>query len=138
MYRNIIKRLYNTKVIDHYENPRNVGTLNKHDKNVGIGLVGAPACGDVMKIAIKIENNIIIDSKFKTFGCGSAIASSSYLTEYVKGKHIDEAYKISNKEIAEELKLPPVKLHCSMLAQDSIQSAIEDYINKNNNNEIKF
>ena len=138
MYRNIIKRLYNTKVISHYENPRNVGTLNKHDKNVGIGLVGAPACGDVMKLAIKIENNIIIDSKFKTFGCGSAIASSSYLTEYVKGKHIDEAYKISNKEIAEELKLPPVKLHCSMLAQDAIQSAIEDYINKNNNNEIKF
>ena len=131
MYRNIIKRLYNTKVIDHYENPRNVGSLNKHDMNVGIGLVGAPACGDVMKLAIKIENNIIIDSKFKTFGCGSAIASSSYLTEYVKGKHIDDAYKISNKEIAEELKLPPVKLHCSMLAQDAIQSAIEDYINKN-------
>ena len=131
MYRNIIKRLYNTKVIDHYENPRNVGTLNKHDKNVGIGLVGAPACGDVMKLAIKIENNIIIDSKFKTFGCGSAIASSSYLTEYVKNMHIDDAYKISNKEIAEELKLPPVKLHCSMLAQDAIQSAIEDYINKN-------
>ena len=131
MYRNIIKRLYNTKVIDHYENPRNVGTLNRHDMNVGIGLVGAPACGDVMKLAIKIENNIIIDSKFKTFGCGSAIASSSYLTEYVKGKHIDDAYKISNKEIAEELKLPPVKLHCSMLAADAIQSAIEDYINKN-------
>jgi len=136
--RNIIKRLYHTKVIDHYENPRNVGTLNKYDKNVGIGLVGAPACGDVMKLAIKIENNIIIDSKFKTFGCGSAIASSSYLTEYVKNMHIDDAYKISNKEIAEELKLPPVKLHCSMLAQDAIQSAIEDYINKNNNNEIKF
>jgi len=131
MYRNIIKRLYNTKVIDHYENPRNVGSLNKHDMNVGIGLVGAPACGDVMKLAIKIENNIIIDSKFKTFGCGSAIASSSYLTEYVKNMHIDDAYKISNKEIAEELKLPPVKLHCSMLAQDAIQSAIEDYINKN-------
>ena len=131
MYRNIIKRLYNTKVIDHYENPRNVGTLNKHDKNIGIGLVGAPACGDVMKLAIKIENNIIIDSKFKTFGCGSAIASSSYLTEYVKNMHIDDAYKISNKEISEELKLPPVKLHCSMLAQDAIQSAIEDYINKN-------
>jgi Fe-S cluster assembly scaffold IscU len=138
MYRNMIKRLYNTKVIDHYENPRNVGTLNRHDMNVGIGLVGAPACGDVMKLAIKIENNIIIDSKFKTFGCGSAIASSSYLTEYVKNMHIDDAYKISNKEIAEELKLPPVKLHCSMLAQDAIQSAIEDYINKNNNNEIKF
>ena len=131
MYRNIIRKLYHTKVIDHYENPRNVGTLNKHAKNVGIGLVGAPACGDVMKLAIKIENNIIIDSKFKTFGCGSAIASSSYLTEYVKGKHIDDAYKISNKEISEELKLPPVKLHCSMLAQDAIQSAIEDYVNKN-------
>ena len=130
MYRNIIKRLYNTKVIDHYENPRNVGSLNKHDMNVGIGLVGAPACGDVMKLAIKIENNIIIDSKFKTFGCGSAIASSSYLTEYVKNMHIDDVYKISNKEISEELKLPPVKLHCSMLAADAIQSAIEDYINK--------
>ena len=130
MYRNIIKRLYNTKVIDHYENPRNVGILNKNDKNVGIGLVGAPACGDVMKLAIKIENNIIIDSKFKTFGCGSAIASSSYLTEYVKGKHIDDAYNISNKEISEELKLPPVKLHCSMLAQDAVKSAIEDYNNK--------
>ena len=131
MYRNIIKRLYNTKVIDHYENPRNVGSLNKHDNNVGIGLVGSPACGDVMKLSIKIKDNIIIDSKFKTFGCGSAIASSSYLTEYVKGKHIDEAYKISNKTLAEELKLPPVKLHCSMLAQDAVQSAIEDYINKN-------
>jgi Fe-S cluster assembly scaffold IscU len=133
MYRNIIKRLYNTKVIDHYENPRNVGSLNKHDNNVGIGLVGSPACGDVMKLSIKIKDNIIIDSKFKTFGCGSAIASSSYLTEYVKGKHIDEAYKISNKTLAEELKLPPVKLHCSMLAQDAVQSAIEDYINKNYN-----
>jgi Fe-S cluster assembly scaffold IscU len=137
MYRNIIKRLYNTKVIDHYENPRNVGSLNKHDKNIGIGLVGAPACGDVMKLAIKIENNIIIDSKFKTFGCGSAIASSSYLTEYVKNMHIDDAYKISNKEISEELKLPPVKLHCSMLAQDAIQSAIEDYINKNFDKNLK-
>ena len=131
MYRNIIKRLYNTKVIDHYENPRNVGSLNKLDTDVGIGLVGAPACGDVMKLSIKIKDNIIIDSKFKTFGCGSAIASSSYLTEYIKGKHIDEAYKISNKEIASELKLPPVKLHCSMLAKDAVQSAIEDYINKN-------
>ena len=131
--RNIIRKLYHTKVIDHYENPRNVGSLNEHDKNVGIGLVGAPACGDVMKLSIKIEDNIIIDSKFKTFGCGSAIASSSYLTEYVKGKHIDEAYKISNKTLAEELKLPPVKLHCSMLAKDAVQSAIEDYINKNLN-----
>jgi len=138
MMRNIIRKLYHTKVIDHYENPRNVGSLNKHDKNVGIGLVGAPACGDVMKLSIKIKDNIIIDSKFKTFGCGSAIASSSYLTEHIKNMHIDDAYKISNKEIAQELKLPPVKLHCSMLAQDAIQSAIEDYINKNTNAEIKF
>jgi len=133
MYRNIIRKLYHTKIIDHYENPLNVGSLNKLDKDVGIGLVGAPACGDVMKLSIKIKDNIIIDSKFKTFGCGSAIASSSYLTEYIKGKHIDEAYKISNKEIASELKLPPVKLHCSMLAKDAVQSAIEDYINKNYN-----
>ena len=136
--RNIIRKLYHTKVIDHYENPQNVGSLNKHDKNVGIGLVGAPACGDVMKLSIKIKDNIIIDSKFKTFGCGSAIASSSYLTEHIKNMHIDDAYKISNKEIAQELKLPPVKLHCSMLAQDAVQSAIEDYINKNTNAEIKF
>ena len=133
MYRNIIRKLYHTKIIDHFENPRNVGSLNKHDNNVGIGLVGAPSCGDVMKLSIKIKDNIIIDSKFKTFGCGSAIASSSYLTEYIKGKHIDEAYKISNKDIASELKLHPVKLHCSMLAKDAVQSAIEDYINKNFN-----
>jgi len=138
MIRNIIRRTYHTKLIDHYENPRNVGSLNKHDKNVGIGLVGAPACGDVMKLSIKIKDNIIIDSKFKTFGCGSAIASSSYLTEHIKNMHIDDAYKISNKEIAQELKLPPVKLHCSMLAQDAVQSAIEDYTNKNTNAEIKF
>jgi len=133
MFRNIIRKLYHTKVIDHYENPRNVGSLNKHDNNVGIGLVGAPACGDVMKLSIKIKDNIIIDSKFKTFGCGSAIASSSYLTEHIKNMHIDNAYKISNKDIASELKLPPVKLHCSMLAKDAVQSAIEDYINKNFN-----
>ena len=133
MIRNIIRRTYHTKIIGHFENPRNVGSLNKHDKNVGTGLVGAPACGDVMKLSIKIKDNIIIDSKFKTFGCGSAIASSSYLTEHIKNMHIDDAYKISNKEIAEELKLPPVKLHCSMLAQDAVQSAIEDYINKNYN-----
>ena len=138
MLRNIIRKLYHTKVIEHYENPRNVGSLNKHDKNVGIGLVGAPACGDVMKLSIKIKDNIIIDSKFKTFGCGSAIASSSYLTEHIKNMHVDDAYKISNKEIAEELKLPPVKLHCSMLAQDAVQSAIEDYINKNNNEGMVF
>ena len=124
------KRLYHKNIIDHYENPRNVGSLNKNDKDVGIGLVGAPACGDVMKLSIKIKDNIIIDSKFKTFGCGSAIASSSFVTEYIKNKHIDDAYLITNKEIAKELKLPPVKLHCSMLAQDAVQSAIEDYINK--------
>ena len=131
MFRNIISKLYHTKVIDHYENPRNVGSLNKLDTDVGIGLVGAPACGDVMKLSIKIKDNIIIVSKFKTFGCGSAIASSSYLTEHIKNMHIDNAYKISNKDIASELKLPPVKLHCSMLAKDAVQSAIEDYINKN-------
>ena len=131
MIRNMIRRTYHTKVIDHYENPRNVGSLNKHDMNVGIGLVGAPACGDVMKLSIKIKDNIIIDSKFKTFGCGSAIASSSYLTEHIKNMHIDDAYKISNKEIAQELKLPPVKLHCSMLAEDAIKMAIDDYKSKN-------
>ena len=138
MFRNIIRRTYHTQIIDHFENPRNVGSLNKHDKDVGIGLVGAPSCGDVMKLSIKIKDNIIIDSKFKTFGCGSAIASSSYLTEYIKGKHIDEAYLISNKDIAKELNLPPVKLHCSMLAQDAIQTAIEDYMNKKNKNNIEF
>ena len=126
----ICKRLYHKNIIDHYENPRNVGSLNKNDKNVGTGLVGAPACGDVMKLSIKVKNNIIVDSKFKTFGCGSAIASSSFITEYIKNKTIDEAYLITNKEIAKELKLPPVKLHCSMLAQDAVQSAIEDYNNK--------
>ena len=126
----ICKRLYHKNIIDHFENPRNIGSLNKNDKNVGTGLVGSPACGDVMKLSIKIKNNIIVDSKFKTFGCGSAIASSSFITEYIKNKHIDDAYLITNKEIAKELKLPPVKLHCSMLAQDAVQSAIEDYNNK--------
>lgn len=126
----ILVRKYHKNIIDHFENPKNVGSLNKNDKNVGTAIVGAPACGDVMKLSIKIENDIIIDSKFKTFGCGSAIASSSYVTEYIKNKHIDEAYYITNKEIADELKLPPVKLHCSMLAQDAVQSAIEDYVNK--------
>ena len=129
MFRILIRK-YHKNIIDHFENPKNVGSLNKNDKNVGISIVGAPACGDVMKLSIKIENDIIIDSKFKTFGCGSAIASSSYVTEYIKNKHIDDAYLITNKEIANELKLPPVKLHCSMLAQDAVQSAIEDYINK--------
>ena len=126
-----IKRQYHTSVIDHYENPRNIGSLDKHSPNVGTGLVGAPACGDVMKLSIYVDkNNIIVDSKFKTFGCGSAIASSSLATEWVKGKHINEASQITNKDISEFLKLPPVKLHCSMLAQDAIQSAIQDYLRK--------
>ena len=128
----VIRRKYHSKVIDHYENPKNVGSLDKHSKDVGSGLVGAPACGDVMKFDIKVnDEGIITESKFKTFGCGSAIASSSLASEWVKGKHIDEAGLITNKEIAGYLKLPPVKLHCSMLAQDAIQSAIKDYQNKN-------
>ena len=137
---NSFNQYYHTKLIDHYENPRNIGSLNSNDSNVGTGLVGAPACGDVMKLNIRVdENGIITESKFKTFGCGSAIASSSLVTEWIKDKHIDDAYMISNKEIAKELKLPPVKLHCSMLAQDAIQSAIEDYVNKNNpQNNILF
>ena len=122
---------YHTNILDHYENPKNVGTLNKNNKNVGTGLVGAPACGDVMKLQINVDDNgIIIDSKFKTFGCGSAIASSSLATEWIKNKHINEALKLTNKEIAQELKLPPVKLHCSMLAEDAIKSAINNYKNK--------
>jgi len=128
--KDIYKRLYHQNIIDHFENPRNIGSFEKNDKDVGTGLVGAPACGDVMKLSIRIKNNIIVDSKFKTFGCGSAIASSSFITEYIKNKHIDDAYLITNKEIAKELKLPPVKLHCSMLAQDAVKSAIEDYNNK--------
>ena len=129
---NITKRFYNSRVIDHYENPRNIGSLDKTSKEVGTGLVGAPACGDVMKFTIRVnEEGFITDSKFKTFGCGSAIASSSLASEWVKGKHIEEAGLITNKEIAGYLKLPPVKLHCSMLAQDGIQSAIKDYFRKN-------
>ncbi|KAL9940576.1 hypothetical protein V8E36_000064 [Tilletia maclaganii] len=124
-------RYYHEKVIDHYENPRNVGSFNKADKDVGIGLVGAPACGDVMKLSIKVdENGIISDVRFKTFGCGSAIASSSYMTERVKGMTLEDAGKIKNTEIAKELCLPPVKLHCSMLAEDAIKSAIKDYKKK--------
>ncbi|EDV28151.1 uncharacterized protein TRIADDRAFT_53451 [Trichoplax adhaerens] len=115
-------------VIDHYENPRNVGSLNKSDENVGTGLVGAPACGDVMKLQIKVDDNgKIVDARFKTFGCGSAIASSSLATEWIKGKSIDDAKKIRNSDIAKELSLPPVKLHCSMLAEDAIRAAIKDY-----------
>jgi len=119
---------YHKKVIDHYENPRNVGSLDKNEKNVGTGLVGAPACGDVMKLQVRVdENGKIIDAKFKTFGCGSAIASSSLATEWIKGKSVDEALKIKNVDIAKELSLPPVKLHCSMLAEDAIKAALSDY-----------
>ena len=139
VYRLLLNQSYHTKLIDHYENPRNIGSLDSNDSNIGTGLVGAPACGDVMKLNIRVdENGIITESKFKTFGCGSAIASSSLVTEWIKDKHIDDAYMISNKEIAKELKLPPVKLHCSMLAQDAIQSAIEDYVNKNTQDSILF
>ncbi|KAI0033801.1 NifU-like N terminal domain-containing protein [Vararia minispora EC-137] len=124
-------RSYHSRVIDHYESPRNVGSLPKNDIDVGTGLVGAPACGDVMKLQIRVdENGIISDVKFKTFGCGSAIASSSYMTERVKGLSLEEAGKIKNTEIAKELSLPPVKLHCSMLAEDAIRSAIRDYQSK--------
>jgi len=119
---------YSDKVIDHYENPRNVGSLDKDDPTVGTGMVGAPACGDVMKLQIKVdEDGIIRDAKFKTYGCGSAIASSSLVTEWVKGMHIDDAVKLKNSEIAEELALPPVKIHCSILAEDAIKAAIHDY-----------
>ncbi len=121
------RRLYHKNVIDHYENPRNVGSLDKNAQDVGTGLVGAPACGDVMKLQIQVdENDRIVDAKFKTFGCGSAIASSSLATEWVKGRHIDEASSIKNSEIAEHLQLPPVKMHCSMLAEDAIKAAIND------------
>lgn len=123
----IPRRAYHEKVIDHYENPRNVGSLDKNDKNVGTGLVGAPACGDVMKLQIRVnDDGEIVETAFKTFGCGSAIASSSLATEWVKGMNIDQAVKIQNKDIAKELKLPPVKLHCSMLAEDAIKAAVKD------------
>jgi nitrogen fixation NifU-like protein len=122
---------YSEKVLDHYENPRNVGSFDKDDGHVGTGMVGAPACGDVMKLQIKVnENGIIEDARFKTYGCGSAIASSSLLTEWVKGKSLDEACEIKNTEIAEELALPPVKVHCSVLAEDAIKAAIENYHEK--------
>ncbi|OJH38431.1 Fe-S cluster assembly scaffold IscU [Cystobacter ferrugineus] len=122
---------YSDKVIDHYENPRNVGTLDKADPNVGTGLVGAPACGDVMRLQLKIsDDGIIEDARFKTFGCGSAIASSSLVSEWVKGKTVDEALTISNKDVARELALPPVKIHCSVLAEDAIKAAIDDFKKK--------
>ena len=118
---------YSNQVIDHYENPRNVGSFDKADPSVGTGMFGAPACGDVMKLQIKVEDGIITDAKFKTYGCGSAIASSSLVTEWVKGRTLDEAKTIKNTEIAQELALPPVKIHCSILAEDAIKAAIENY-----------
>ncbi|WP_373823344.1 Fe-S cluster assembly scaffold IscU [Neisseria dentiae] len=122
---------YSNKVIDHYENPRNVGSFDKNDESVGTGMVGAPACGDVMKLQIKVnDEGVIEDAKFKTYGCGSAIASSSLITEWVKGKSLDEALAIKNSEIAEELELPPVKVHCSILAEDAIKAAVADYKKK--------
>ena len=122
---------YSEKVIDHYNDPRNVGSFIKEEDDVGTGLVGAPECGDVMKLQIKVENDKIVDAKFKTFGCGSAIASSSLATEWVKGKSVDEAMAIQNTDIVEELSLPPVKIHCSVLAEDAIKAAISDYKNRN-------
>lgn len=121
---------YSEKVIDHYENPRNVGSLDKDDGGVGTGIVGAPACGDVMKLQIKVKDGVITDAKFKTYGCGSAIASSSLVTEWVKGMKIEDAMEIKNSQIAEELSLPPVKIHCSVLAEDAIKAAITDYQSK--------
>src|SRR5437762_2115825 len=130
---------YSDKVIDHYENPRNVGSLDKGVENVGTGLVGAPACGDVMKLQIRVDDQgVIRDAKFKTFGCGSAIASSSLATEWLKGKNIEEAIKIDNMEIVEELNLPPVKIHCSVLAEDAIKAAVNDYRKKNGMPELTF
>jgi Fe-S cluster assembly scaffold IscU len=131
---------YSEKVIDHYSNPKNVGTLDKSQKNVGTGLVGAPECGDVMRLQIEVDDatGMITDAKFKTFGCGSAIASSSLATEWLKGKSVDEALKIDNMDIVEELNLPPVKIHCSVLAEDAIKAAINDYRVKNGMEAIKF
>jgi nitrogen fixation NifU-like protein len=129
---------YSDKVIDHYSNPKNVGTLDKLKSNVGTGLVGAPECGDVMRLQIEVNDNIITDAKFKTFGCGSAIASSSLATEWLKGMTLDEAIKMDNMELVEELNLPPVKIHCSVLAQDAVQSAVNDYRVKNNLEPIVF
>jgi nitrogen fixation NifU-like protein len=128
---------YSDKVLDHYENPRNVGSFEKDDPTVGTGMVGAPACGDVMKLQIKVNNDtgLITDAKFKTYGCGSAIASSSLVTEWVKGKTLDEAGSIKNSEIAEELALPPVKIHCSILAEDAIKAAVNDYRNRHGQKE---
>jgi nitrogen fixation NifU-like protein len=128
---------YGQRVLDHYENPRNVGKLDEQKKNVGTGMVGAPACGDVMRLQIEVEDNVIQDAKFKTYGCGSAIASSSLLTEWVRGRTLDDAGSIRNREIAEHLALPPVKIHCSVLAEDAIKAAIQNYKEKNDANEIE-
>jgi nitrogen fixation NifU-like protein len=129
---------YSDKVIDHYSNPKNVGTLDKSKSNVGTGLVGAPECGDVMRLQIEVNDNIITDAKFKTFGCGSAIAASSLATEWLKGMTLDEAIKMDNMELVEELNLPPVKIHCSVLAEDAIKSAINDYRKKQGLDELIF
>jgi len=129
---------YGDKVIDHFNNPRNVGTLDKSKSNVGTGLVGAPECGDVMRLQIEVNDNIITDAKFKTFGCGSAIAASSLATEWLKGMSIDDAIKLDNMELVEELSLPPVKIHCSVLAEDAVKSAINDYRKKNGMEELAF
>jgi len=130
---------YSDKVLGHYQNPKNVGTLDKSKQNVGTGLVGAPECGDVMRLQIEVDDNgLIKDAKFKTFGCGSAIASSSLATEWLKGKTVEEAIKIDNMEIVEELHLPPVKIHCSVLAEDAIKAAVNDYRKKNGLTELKF
>jgi nitrogen fixation NifU-like protein len=123
---------YSDKVIDHYNNPRNLGSLPKDDQTVGTGIVGAPECGDVMKLQIKVQDDVIVDAKFKTFGCGSAIASSSLATEWLKGRTVQDAYKIKNTDIVQELNLPPVKIHCSVLAEDAIRAAIGDWKKKNN------
>jgi len=129
---------YSDKVIDHYSNPKNVGTLDKSKQNVGTGLVGAPECGDVMRLQIEVNDNVITDAKFKTFGCGSAIAASSLATEWLKGMTLDEAIKMDNMELVEELNLPPVKIHCSVLAEDAIKSAINDYRKKQGLEELIF
>ena len=129
---------YSEKVLEHYSNPKNIGTLDKSKLNVGTGLVGAPECGDVMRLQIEVENDIIVNAKFKTFGCGSAIASSSVATEWLKGKTLDEAVSIDNMDLVEELNLPPVKIHCSVLAEDAIKSAINDYRKKQGLEELIF
>ena len=126
---------YSDKVNDHYNNPRNMGSFSKEEDNVGTGMVGAPECGDVMKLQVKVEDEVIVDAKFKTFGCGSAIASSSLATEWLKGKTVEQAYEIKNTEIVKELALPPVKIHCSVLAEDAIKAAISDYRQKSGNDD---